>query len=396
MRRYFKIYVLSMLCMIVQSCSDDSFEEPFDVVDEIQNDLVLNEEGQYVANEINSHILDEICVTSRSNGKSYPDYYGGSYIEKNGDLTIFISGDSIRGVDQIKRITSNPIVKFRRCEFAYQELLDVLNNITENLKNAPYLVSGNVTAAGINCADNSVEVFLADIAENRILAFKDMYSHPSISFHKMGGIDLEATSISPGYKLCLTTSTTDNNYGSFGFRARDKSNPKVVGFVTAGHVIDAEDYCFYNQKTYGKCTKSYPDGPKADAAFVVPDNASITYELTNKINGDASSILSVETKQPGPGTYVNLWGASSGHTGGYIKDIKYILYDKNNNPKITDLVSAAYTSAGGDSGGIVYTYISSSNTRYTVGIHLGHDKDNNLAIYSKADNVLSLLGVERY
>ena len=50
----------------------------------------------------------------------------------------------------------------------------------------------------------------------------------------------------------------------------------------------------------------------------------------------------------------------------------------------------------GDSGGIVYTLVKSSNTRYTVGVHHGRSEDGQLAIYSKADNVLNTLGVERY
>lgn len=50
----------------------------------------------------------------------------------------------------------------------------------------------------------------------------------------------------------------------------------------------------------------------------------------------------------------------------------------------------------GDSGGIVYTLVKSSNTRYTVGVHHGRNEDGQLAIYSKADNVINTLGVERY
>ena len=61
-----------------------------------------------------------------------------------------------------------------------------------------------------------------------------------------------------------------------------------------------------------------------------------------------------------------------------------------------NMTSTDYESDGGDSGGIVYTLIKSSNTRYTVGVHHGRSKDGKLAIYSKADNVLNTLGVERY
>ena len=98
--------------------------------------------------------------------------------------------------------------------------------------------------------------------------------------------------------------------------------------------------------------KSYPNGAKADAAFVVPDNSNITYDLTNNINGDTLAVLSTKTSLPGAGTYVNMWGAESGHQGGYVKNTTYIIY-KDKKPLISDLVTADYKSAGGDSGGII-------------------------------------------
>ena len=133
MSRIFQFYLLAMLCVAVQSCSNDSFDEPIALDKDFREELLLDEESQAVANEVNQLILDKICLSSRTNEnvKSYPDYYGGSYIERNGYLTILISGDSIFGVSQIVKVTSNPIVKFRKCDFSYQELLNVLNNVTK-------------------------------------------------------------------------------------------------------------------------------------------------------------------------------------------------------------------------------------------------------------------------
>ncbi len=57
------------------------------------------------------------------------------------------------------------------------------------------------------------------------------------------------------------------------------------------------------------------------------------------------------------------------------------------------MTSVDYKSDVGDSGGIVYSLIKSSDTRYTVGVHHGRSMDGKLAVYSKADNVLSTLGL---
>lgn len=63
-----------------------------------------------------------------------------------------------------------------------------------------------------------------------------------------------------------------------------------------------------------------------------------------------------------------------------------------------NLTKATYTCASGDSGGIIYSYVSSKNQRYTVGIHKGAVTTNGTtyAYYSKADIVLSTLYLDRY
>ena len=57
------------------------------------------------------------------------------------------------------------------------------------------------------------------------------------------------------------------------------------------------------------------------------------------------------------------------------------------------------TTDHGDSGGIVYTYFSNQNKRYTTGIVTGSIKVNGVikgGFYSKASLALSTLGLERY
>lgn len=66
------------------------------------------------------------------------------------------------------------------------------------------------------------------------------------------------------------------------------------------------------------------------------------------------------------------------------------------NDIITDLTVASTPCDHGDSGGIVYTYISSKNTRLTVGIIHGFTVKDTLTIFSKANNVLKDLNIERY
>ena len=68
-----------------------------------------------------------------------------------------------------------------------------------------------------------------------------------------------------------------------------------------------------------------------------------------------------------------------------------------NGPIVTNMTLASFYSDYGDSGGIVYTYISPTNTRYTVGVLRGRLGDDHYkTVFTKAGILLSIFGVERY
>lgn len=120
----------------------------------------------------------------------------------------------------------------------------------------------------------------------------------------------------------------------------------------------------------------------------------LTYPPSNLICNTASYTLSTATSLPGKGTLVNLRGATTNTSSGYILSTDATVYDPQFQTTFTNLTTADYHTAGGDSGGIIYTYISSTNTRYTVGINKGV-KDG-IAYFVKADLALDGLGVSRY
>lgn len=86
-------------------------------------------------------------------------------------------------------------------------------------------------------------------------------------------------------------------------------------------------------------------------------------------------------------------GFTSGHTSGRVVATD-VSADTDTGVFLTNLTEATYDSEGGDSGGIVYSYIGSTNTRLTLGIHLGRYGNN--AIYSKANEINDALNISRY
>ncbi|MDE5883102.1 MAG: S1 family peptidase [Muribaculaceae bacterium] len=399
---YLKIFIASLLTAIfLTACSDDVLSEMTQTNQDIVAETINGD--QAVANALNDKILSSIALTSKSlSGEPiYPSYYGGSFIEPNGHLTLFVVGDSLSAVAKFEKISDNPLIQYRVANYSYQELCEVNDAILTHLENGPKSIAKNVSAYGLNTEYNAVEVYLVDASVERILEFKTVYNHPCLTFSQLGKFTNEATNIYPGDKVCKTIST-ENKYGSIAFRAQETSGNKRIGFVTAGHVLSLNESAYINSVKMGECVKSVVDGgAKADAAFVVIDsNQTANFKLLNYVNGVTTAPLSVTTSQPGIGTYVNKWGTETGKTGGYIKNTSVNIVDEAGKTIMQDLVIADYKSAGGDSGGLVYTIVassaSSSTTRYTVGVHKGRSEDDKLAIYSKADNVLSVLGLKRY
>jgi streptogrisin B len=127
-----------------------------------------------------------------------------------------------------------------------------------------------------------------------------------------------------------------------------------------------------------------------DAAFC--EVTSSNYSLSNTLAG-TSNTLSTTISEPGVGTYVNFLGANSGQVSGYINSTNAtITFDSGITTK--DLVSVELFTKDGDSGGIFYSYVSSTNVRYTLGILKGGNSTT--SYYSKANNINAGLGISRY
>lgn len=96
---------MASITIALASCSDEmdlvkdqTIDKKIEAIDE-----TVNLDGQNESNYVNSIILSGIKVSTRSgfDGSKinvYPDYYGGSYIERNGTLKILIKGDSLSAV----------------------------------------------------------------------------------------------------------------------------------------------------------------------------------------------------------------------------------------------------------------------------------------------------------
>lgn len=345
---------------------------------------------QNEASQINEKIIGALAGDTRSG--EYPDYYGGSYLTRNGELVVLICGDMNNGTEKIRSISDSPIVIYRQAQYSYQSLDDLMDILNEKIilpENKS--IFSNVAWYGLMTEDNRIMVALKDCSEAAISTFKKSISDsPMITFKPGTPVENQSSDLGPGGRASL--STTSNRYGTYAFRAREKSGNKREGMVTAGHVAPLNTDIYFSGALIGKSVKSINKG-SVDGAFIIINNTA-QYPLTNDISGMAFSSLSTETSLPRVGDLVNLRGASSGSTSGYIVSTNATFTVEETLTTFTNMTAAGYSAQEGDSGGIIYTYIEAEDIRYTVGVHKGANKE--YSFFSKANLVLNELGLERY
>lgn len=385
-----KNYLLSLLFVGlfgVFSCTDSAIEDIDHHAAEAieQQSEVLGEPAdsdadfQFAAQQqlerLNAHFAD----------KPYPGYFGGAYIGDDGKLVVWIKGNAKKLKPQMAAILGTDDVVIRRARHSFNDLNRVMNELNVfKADPANAAVGNNIAAFSLMDLDNDVLVELLEYNEGKMKEFKTkVMNSPAIRFIQSDGLPEEEALLQPGCKA-----STGSFAGSYAFRASNGSGQ--VGMVTSGHLFTSVGQLAYeNGVVIGECTATNNSG-SVDAAFVRVYNPS-SYTPSNSLCV-TNSILSTATSRPGSGTVINKTGQSTGRTSGKIISTNATV-TFSNGKTYTNLTSADYSSSGGDSGGLVYTYISSTGTLYTVGVHKGSGTN---AYFTKADLALSQLGVSRY
>lgn len=387
--------------LLITSCSDKEIEtsptkqnkisssissRP-DIVDPNHRDLDAN--LQLKANQF----IEKIYKTfNKSHNNSingiadYPPYFGGCFVDTSGKLVVYINGNIANGKKKIAEIIGSEDFTTLPAKHSYKTLLKVMSDLNAfKLNPANKEKSKNFNFYALLEGENQVVIELDEYNDGRIKEFeKNVLKSVAIDFKKSSGkYQLEAT-LKPG-----GPAEVDLGVGSYSFRAKRNSDG-AQGMVTAGHVIKVGQSLYESGVKIGTCSASNQSG-SVDAAFV-PINDPVTYFPSNIIYG-TSDILSTETSLPGVGTVVNMRGQTTGYSSGTVLSTNASV-TTTTGITYTNLTSANYTSAAGDSGGIIYTYVSSTNTRYTVGIH--HGAAGSTRYFTKAGLALSTLGISRY
>lgn len=322
----------------------------------------------------------------------YPEYYGGSYTDDDGNLVIYKVKETSVSAKQ-KTVASANVYKklentiendnfiLQEVDHSYNELNDVMDQLNDYKLTEDNEIAHNFNAFWLSDEENCIFVELSDFNEASVQAFKENVCDSDVIKFKESSGEAEAeTNINAGRKI-----ETSSAYASVGYRVKRNGN---VGFVTAAHLGNVDTNISVNGTVVGKIKKRQRSG-SVDAAFVRVTNDD--YTPTNTLQGTTNK-LSTTISEPGAGTVINKLGASTGATTGKVLSTNATL--TVDGITHTNLTSADYKSAPGDSGGTIYSYISSTNTRLTLGIHCA--ASGSTRYYVKAKRINAALDTSRY
>lgn len=347
------------------------------------DDQSVQEEASMLYDELVASFPMTIDSETGEEDVSYPENYGGTYLTDDGKLVIY-QVDMKNKASYLSNENDN--VVYKECKYSYNELIEIKNKIENYIEDNPNdRLSKSITKYGIYDDKNQVIVTMDNLSEDLIATFKNKIdSRDAISFAQEEAAE-KLISVKAGQGIGVA------NVGDFSMGYWAKRNGKI-GFVTAGHGAlpnTTVKYNNYKGTNIAKTIVSYESGA-VDAAFCEITNSN--YSPSNTLNGTSNN-LSTTTSNPGVGTTINKIGISSGHTSGKVLSTS-VNKKFSDGTTVNNLTETSVKTMAGDSGGIFYSYISSSNTRLTLGIVVGGSSTK--SYYSKASSINSKLGTSRY
>ena len=334
---------------------------------------------------------------------SYPDYFGGVYLDEEKNLVICLKDMSNQVKDYISEIISLDNVTFKQVKYSYKELYDEKSRIVQACfidKSNPW--HSTVSAVGISELLNSVNIYLNLNEKERESACKaDTIRHNITSFENVqvlfSSFATPCSYVYPGSKLSSNISpdpsSSDTAYFSVGFWATYDNNP---GIVTASHnTIKAGNMLKIGTVDFGVALTPYcNNGGTVDAVFV--RRITPTFEPTTLVKDWNKTINSSAAFPIVCGAPIYAAGARTGAISGEIDDISFtVKYDFNSpSGEYTNIYDCVKTTAicnNGDSGGIVFGE-DAVNGNTIAGTIMAKTGDGEM-IFCKYENILSTLNI---
>lgn len=386
-----------IMCVFIVLCSLFFVSaEPY----AINTEKLTVEEKKAEAIDENNNLLNYFIETSKSQNRSasfdytdyFPDYYGGSYIDTNGELVVLIADkerQSKSNINVVEKLANEPIIK--DCEYSYNELnaiMKLIPNVLSPIESSKAPYSGQVKCWAIDDEKNCIYVYLKDLNDDVITWFKNnVCDSDSIIFKKSNNIAQDEVNLS-GQGI---SSSAGLFSGAFRVR-RSTSSGYRYGFITCAHgnslgtVIYGFDGTQIGTVAMRRFSGAY------DVSYVEMADSS---HFSNSIIDSPYTLYNTNENIDFPlkGSPVYLYARYNKDSFGLITSTNVGGFYNNDGVYFEGMPGASYSSTNGDSGGLVCTGPTNIYCD-VVGVHKG--TYGNYKVFTTAVNVVNLWYLNRY
>lgn len=128
-------------------------------------------------------------IERESDPELYPDYYGGSFVDNNGNFVIAVTGNIDKNRKLLTDILETSNFKIETVRYSYREMMRVMDDIDNFLVNSniandhPVLI--RFAGAYPDVTENRVKVLLTEVNDDIINSFRrDVSNSPLIVFEQ--------------------------------------------------------------------------------------------------------------------------------------------------------------------------------------------------------------------
>ena len=364
----------------------------------------------------------------------YPEYYGGAYLNDDGNLVVVMTDMSDKAT--VQEVTQNTKLTVQHgavslntlmatyeliwnTYVAYKEMYKGVDESEISPEMKCYL--DNFVGVGVKQSENAVLVDLMNTDEKTIACVEQFLpdvEYVRIAEHEnpVSELDVqEELDISEKKKNIESKSNSKQYYpgdsihihgyenGTIGFKCLvwdSQSSQYKDAFVTAGHAVAVElpdESLMFNENQIvyeGNQSPTQENGTaigkvfagqiggKLDVALVILDDGVPEISGTTKSGAvlkNGSFFTANETLE---GTMAYMEGSVSGKVNGKVKNVAYSYNDNELGVHFDDVIRCNYTGVKGDSGGVVYAQVDNGDNAI-IGIHHGI-----LSIFSGSDAIV--------
>lgn len=368
-------------------------------------------ERQFRSDAITAETEDAILSLNEEYGElstdsENPENYAGLYLNENKEIVVNVTSQKERMTSQIEKVADGEEVKVKKVKYSLDELKQKMKQIDEYLESSQpgateeeKAIVNDIKAFYISVEQNAVVIRVKNTNTQKEAYIRNhIVDGDNILFENTNADYVEATNLSAGQGICVDRKDGTCGIYSIGYRVwwPNSDGSLIYGFITAGHnteigqavyltnYLSRENYIGYI------CNKKYADN--VDASVVLIENGS--YSVTNNLYGSSLSLTDRYVYYSiYQGMQVGKIGQTTGYTVGTVVNPSVSIRTVDG-VTLDDCFETTNHTDNGDSGGIAFTYDSSSNVMAIDGITRA--SNGTYSCYVKYMNIYNAFGTNAY